>query len=428
MKARNSITAAVSFLLLSILACAPFTVSTPTTAPTQQPPPEATVTPTLPSMPTDQAPTSTVEAPTDQPVLEPQSAAPPRLPPGSRIQLDEIHMTNLSEGWGISAGLLLATADGGKTWREVTPNVAGAYKIYGAFLDQQTAWVILSPGDQIVQPLTIYFTKDGGSTWSTNSEALTLTTAMGDSTWAEFAVLDARNLWVMVRGVYVGAGTHYTHELFHSADGGVSWTSLGGETSDDYTGMAFADTAFGLRSLQTIGFYGPGAPAFDVTIDGGATWEGRELPAPPDAPDLFSAYPYCETYQPVLLSAQEISMLVGCFDDRNPPQEFNSYLYSSQDGGNTWTTTALPEGVLASTDSLIYMDANNALLLGKTMYKSADGGQTWSYIQEVTWDGQFSFIDPLHGWGVVWGGGLMALVDTSDGGKYWAEIKPVTGK
>jgi photosystem II stability/assembly factor-like uncharacterized protein len=211
-------------------------------------------------------------------------------------------MVSLTEGWGISGRYLLVTADGGQTWREVTPSAGEADKIYGAFLDRQTAWIIFSQGGQIDQTLTIYFTTDGGRTWSYNQGPPITTQVQGESTWAEFAALDARNVWVMVRGVYVVAGTHYNHELFHSADGGQTWTSQDGEISDDYTGMVFADTQFGLRSLQTTGSYGPGAPAYDVTTDGGAAWEGRELPAPPEAPDLFNQYPYCESYQPVLLS------------------------------------------------------------------------------------------------------------------------------
>jgi photosystem II stability/assembly factor-like uncharacterized protein len=247
-------------------------------------------------------------------------------------------------------------------------------------------------------------------------------------TWAEFAELDAKNVWVMARAVYLGAGTHFNHELFHTADGGQSWTSLDGEISDNYTGMVFADPEFGLRTLQTLGAYGPGAPAYDVTTDGGATWENRELPPPPGVPDLFNQYPYCETYQPVLLSAQSVHMLVGCFDDNTPPQQFTSYLYSSQDGCTTWTTVHLPNKVQASLDRLFYFDATHALLLGRDMYKSADGGQTWAYVQTVNWDAQLSFVDPLHGWATGGAAGQKALVNTIDGGKKWALIKPTITK
>jgi photosystem II stability/assembly factor-like uncharacterized protein len=337
-------------------------------------------------------------------------------------------MVTLTDGWGISGAYLLKTADGGQNWREVTPSTSQADTLFGAFLDAQTAWVVFSNGSQFNTPMTIYTTSDGGGTWRTNQGPPIYPNAMGDTTWAEFAALDAQNVWVMVRGVYVGAGTHHNHELFHTTDGGQTWTSQDGEISDDYTGMVFADPEFGLRTLQTTGAYGPGAPNYDVTTDGGATWQSRELPPPAGAPDLFNQYPYCESYQPVLLSAQSIHMLMACFDYKFPPQQFTSYLYSSQDGGSTWTTVHLPAKVLASEDRLFYFDASNALLLGRDMYKSADGGQTWTYVQTVTWDAQLSFVDPLHGWATGGAVGEKALVKTVDGGKKWILIKPVIVK
>ena len=383
---------------------------------------------TLPLEPSAEEPTPTTEELTTTPLnawptLAPQPAAPALLTPGNHLQLDEIHMVSLTEGWGIMGGYLLITADGGQTWHEVTPSVGKVDRIYGVFLDRQTAWIIFSYGGQINKNLTVYFTTDGGHTWTYNQGASIETNVAGESTWAEFAALDARNVWVMVRGVYLGAGTHFNHALFNTADGGLTWTSLDGEISDDYTGMVFADTRYGLRTLQTTGPYGPGAPAYDVTMDGGATWDGRELPPPQEAPDLFNQYPYCESYQPVFHSTLSIHMLVGCFNYHNPPTQFTSYLYSSQDGGMSWTTIHLPGKVLASQATLIYFDADHALLLGRDLYQSGDGGLSWSFVQTVYWDGQFSFVDSKHGWAVVRANGEVALVQTTNGGRTWSEIK-----
>jgi photosystem II stability/assembly factor-like uncharacterized protein len=288
--------------------------------------------------------------------------------------------------------------------------------------------VVFSSGNQVETPLIIYHTVDGGLTWTYNQGEPMYPNATGDATWAEFLALDPQNVWVMVRAVYLGAGTHYNHELFHTADGGQTWSSLDGEISDDYTGMVFADTEFGLRTLQTTGAYGPGAPNYDVSTDGGATWQSRELPPPPDAPDLFNQYPYCESYQPILLSNQSVRMLMSCFDYKIPPQQFTSYLYSSQDGGMTWTTVHLPAKVQAANDRLFYFDASHALLVGRDIYKSADGGQTWSYVQSVTWDAQLSFVDALNGWATGGAAGDKALVNTVDGGKKWLLIKPIIAK
>jgi photosystem II stability/assembly factor-like uncharacterized protein len=335
-------------------------------------------------------------------------------------------MKSRTEGWGLSGPYVLTTADGGQTWREATPPESfpsgTKNQAYGAFLNAQIAWIVFAEDVHISPEASVWYTTDSGRNWTPGAPLFHQ--IVGDSVWAEFAVLDAQNVWVLVRGVYLGAGTHFNHELFRTADGGLTWTSLDGQISDDYTGMVFADTKFGLRTLQTTEPYGPGPPAYDVTTDGGAAWESRELPLPPEAPDLFNQYPYCETYQPVLLSARSIRMLVGCFDWHYPPEQFTSYFYFSQDGGATWQTVHLPDKVQAEQYQLIYYGLNNALLLGRDMYLSTSDGQTWSFVRTVNWDGQFSFNDPQDGWAVARSNGEVALVQTIDWAATWTVIKP----
>jgi len=339
-------------------------------------------------------------------------------------------MKSRTEGWGLSGPYVLGTADGGQTWREATPPQtfpAGTkVQVYGAFLDAQTAWIVFAEDDQIPPEVSVWHTTDGGRNWT--AAAPLSHEVNGEKVWAEFAVLDAQNVWMLVRGVWVGAGTHFGHELFHTADGGVTWTSLDGQISDDYTGMAFADTEFGLRTLQTTGAYAPAPPGYDVTADGGVTWDERELPPPPEAPDLFYQYPYCETYQPVVLSVRSIRMLVGCFDYYTPPRQSTSYFYSSQDGGATWKTVHLPDGVQAAQAQLMYYGTNNALLLGRDMYLTASDGQTWSFVKTVNWDGQFSFSDPQYGWAVARANGEIALVRTTDWAATWTVLKPTVAQ
>jgi len=422
---------AAGLLLLANLACG---LQTGTATPVPATLPPATV------VPATQVPTAAgaTDVPTEAPTVAqptwpatpsvPQPAAAPSLHAGDPLQIDEIHMIDPTSGWALSGPYVLVTADGGKSWHEVTPPADTSAGVpdaaYGAFLDARTAWVIFSSANQIPTQAQVWHTTDGGATWTPGAPLMHQ--VVGDSVWAQFATLDAQNVWVMVRGVYVGAGTHYNHELFHTGDGGLTWTSLDGQISDDYTGMVFRDPLNGVRTLQTIGAYGPGPAAFDITSDGGATWTNVELPPPADMPDLFTRYDYCETYQPDLFSTTFIRMLVGCFDYYTPPHEFVSYLYASYDNGKTWSTQSLPDKVLASQDTLIFFDAYQVLLLGRDMYQNTNGGfGDWPKVKTVNWDGQFSFVDAKTGWAVARNAGQVALVATVDGAKTWSVIKPV---
>lgn len=410
--------------LLSVPAPVPASISTTVPAPTILPAtrPVSTAIPTLTTTPDVTVPA--VETSPAQAVSRPSAA--PHFRPGDPVQVDLISMKSRIEGWALSGATVLTTVDGGQTWREATPPedfpTGTDARAYGAFLDSHTAWIVFAVDGHIAPGASIWHTTDSGRNWTPGSPLNHQ--AIGDTVWAEFAVLDAKNVWVLVRGVYVGAGTHHNHELFHTTDGGLTWTSLDGQTSDDYTGIVFADTKFGLRTLQTTGAYAPAPPAYDVTTDGGAAWENRELPPPPNALSLFTQYPYCETYQSVLLSTRSIRMLVGCFDASYPPKQFASYFYSSQDGGTTWQTIRLPAKVQGWQAQLIYFGLNNALLLGRDEYLSTSDGQAWSPIKSVNWDGQFSFSDPQYGWAVARSNSAIALVNTIDGAATWKIIKP----
>jgi len=433
MKWQRLLNASATVVLLVSAGCN--AVATPTSPPLAP----ATSTPSPAQTETETAPGPA--SPTPEPPSLGEPAAPPHYQVGDPIQLDEIHMMNANEGWAISGPYVLVTTDGGVTWREATPPETlpdgATARAYGAFLDTQTAWVIFSIGKdqqdpQIAPEASVWHTADGGQTWTRGAPLLH--EAYGDYLWAEFAALNAEEVWLLVRGVYSAAGRHFRAQLFHTSDGGVTWTPLAGEAdlNWDFTGMVFSDGANGWLTWQTTGAYASSPPEYAVTNDGGDSWETFELPPPPDTRDFFDQYEYCEPYQPNLLSTDSIRMLVGCFDYFDPPQQFVSYLYASDDGGFTWETILLPDPVLASQYTLIYFglpasSRHGALLLGREIYSSTDDGRTWEHVKTVNWDGQFSFVDSLRGWAIASSSEGVALVSTADGGRTWALIKPVIG-
>lgn len=433
-------TGIICLLLSGTMTCSlmPVPVSTPlltAALPSTQLPSSTPLPPT--ATPTTELPTPTLEeeeppAVTVIPAVfsVPQPARPPRFKPGDPVKLDRIEMISRAEGWGISGGNVLTTQDGGLTWHEVTPPEVfppgSQITPYGAFLDTRFAWVIFGADGQINPNASVWFTTDEGKSW-TPGPAIHHQ-VYGDTVWAEFTVLDNQNLWLMIRGVYVGAGTHRDHQLFRSMDGGFTWTLLDSQTSDDYTGMVFTDASNGLRTLQTTGAYIAGPPVYEITNDGGITWESHDLPTPPGEPDLFTRYPYCETYQPVVISKGNIRIPVGCFDYGEPPKLFSGFFYSSQDGGKSWLTAPLPAKVRVEKSSLVYFGANYVLLLGREIYLSKSDGAAWSFVKSVNWDGVFSFTDPQYGWAVAVMNNETALVHTKNGALTWKIIKPVIAR
>ncbi|HEX2997530.1 MAG TPA: sialidase family protein [Anaerolineales bacterium] len=423
----------MTVLLLGSLACG--ATSPETLDPTQTLLPTAV--PSTP-LPTDEPVASqalvdeaATEPPsTPAPVVSPQPAV-ARYSPGDAIVLDRITMIDAQNGWAVSGGDVLFTTDGARTWREVTPPEAlppeSQVQAQGVFLDAWHAWIVFSIDRQIPVSAVVWWTEDGGHTWA--ASAALEHQVFGEQVWAEGFALDADHVWLLVRGVYVGAGTHHVAQLLRSTNGGFTWSPMSGdETFDynyDYTGMAFADGGHGLVTWQTTGAYAPGPPNYAMTSDGANTWTVHELPPPADKPDLFGSFDYCEPFQPHFLSQSSIRMLVGCFDAYDPPRAFNSYFYSSEDGGATWTSALLPEKVPASQDILFFFDEENALLVDRTIYRSTNGGKSWDPVKSVAWDGQFSFVDPQTGWAIAHSGSEIALVKTSNGGATWSEIKPV---
>lgn len=436
---------AVSAVLIS---CGPTSTSTPTPEPATLTdiPLAASAIPVTEEPSTTPLPTEIPQEPaqaTDQQfVANPLPAAPPHLKAGEKLTLDFIHMANITDGWGISGPSILITRDSGKSWQEVSPPetlpVGSLAKAYGTFPDEKTAWVIYGIDQtgstdpayayyQIQNNASVWSTTDGGKTWVASPPLMH--EAIGDWTWAEFTVLDDTTGWMMVRGVYLGAGTHYNAQFFQTLDG-VSWQPIpGGNLGVDYTGMVFADEDYGWLTWQTTGAYAAGPPEYAVTDDGGFNWETHELPPPEDAPDLFNQYEYCEPYQPNLLSNQSVRLLVACFDYYDPPRKFVSYLYSSEDAGGSWNIFPLPEKVNGSKSTLIFFDDNNTQLLGRDMYRSEDDGETWTFIKTVSWDGQFTFIDDQTGWAVATNDNReKALVQTTNGGKTWSRLDPVVAQ
>lgn len=426
-------------LMVTLAACQPTIGPSPQPSPTM-PPPAATPTILLSATPeptVGEPPTLTPAFPT------PASAPISHLAPGTALQLEWIEMASLTEGWAVG-GLsgqerhFLRTSDGGLLWKDVTPpdTDEGADGVRRSAMasarDARHAWILYGGVMDLERgpiAVVVWRTADGGQTWQPSR----VIEAPGGSGWFEplaMGFLDDGFGWLMAA---IDAGMNHQYiAVYTTSDDGASWARVVdpyGEQpvhSCPKTGLAFIDAQTGWMTRDCAGL--KDQVTVIITTDGGVTWTETSLPAIPSLPGGF-AYPnLCTPHEIRLDSPSAGSLIVSCRQYLETPTAAGDYvkegphaLFRTTDGGATWRVTDVPGG------SLYWLDAQRGWSLGRTILWTEDGGATWTRRHEVTWDGQFSFVDAANGWAVATNEDEKALVRTSSGGSKWSILKPVVG-
>ena len=345
----------------------------------------------------------------------------PQALPEDVAGLDSVHFVDAERGWvvgyarvgvvhsdgsggGHFAGAVLATADGGKTWRRQTvPEVLTGLRSVD-FVDADHGWAV--GGNALLS------TADGGKTW--RGQAL----PHGVQLMESFHFLDARHGWAAGHGV---GGV-----LLSTADGGKTW-----QKSEMPAGRwRLAAVAFtGAKTGWAVGEVRErGGGLLLLTADGGDTW--RKQPLPEGVGALYSVH----------FPDADHGWAVGY----GPPgNDEVSLLLATSDGGKTWRKQAPPEGVAGAYSKLYsvhFVDADHGWAAGLTwggaggpnlvglLLSTGDGGRTWRNQPLPEPVGPLlsvHFADADHGCAVgrdpdllVAGGKCIAL-STADGGKTW---------
>lgn len=417
--------------------------ATKTSAPTNSP----TISPSASSVPTSTQtplPTQTVTPtpyPTSAKVKE--SGKPvviPADPSTAEITITEIHMISHRNGWAMDDSgkrvRVLRTRDGGRTWRDVTPHYESwsPYTIpsntnqfiidefvprlgNGAFLDSQRAWISTKYGQEEFDfrmaeaGRILLSTQDGGQSWH-----MVLLPEDHVSGQANLSFVDPLHGWL---NIYPRAGLGHK-ALYRTKNGGETWELLysGPTIARSPLHVTFGDAQTVLMAFPFVGMsYNP---YLSWSRSGGETWEdAQRLNIPQDSGiDLSLSSVGCGTEYPHLFSDQRGFVMVECRITIEEKFKYRSFLYRTDDGGQTWETNPAPTG------RLYLLTPDVGWILGKDIYRTTDGGQTWRKVNTVSWEGQFSFVDPLHGWAVAKDEGETALVTTEDGGYSWEIIDP----
>lgn len=357
------------------------------------------------------------------PVMEPTQ---PETADSGGLQLYKIHMVDENRGWGMGltegkAPMTLRTNDGGRSWKDTgvpleSGNDPGSILMACFFLNETTAWAV--PFNVSFSPLTgqsIWKTTDGGESWQ---ESTLLTDGLMEVFYiSHMFFVDEQNGWLMA---HVGAGMNHDYiAIYRTGDGGSTWERIMDPMSDDSgiqscqkNGLVFSDVRTGWLTGSCNGV-APGV-LFFRTEDGGASWEGIDLSPPSDQLGLFQSFDTACGSQFPDAGANEMRVEVACKKMNASLDQPITMLYTSSNGGNSWTMRDVPGGLLT------YLPDDGLLVMGSLTTISWDNGETWKELPVISDGIQAQFITNKTGWILLSNGKV--IYETIDGGESWQEI------
>ncbi len=352
-----------------------------------------------------------------------------------------------SHGFRLGGGGVLATRDGGRTWRAVFRG-CGDFGFGGLdFLDEQRGYVMCGSQPATIEMLkSLYATTDGGSTWHLVERSHLFASPRrrlkGDiPTQGHVAGIrfrsprdglmivhrvgvdltrDGGHHWRTIVGAETGLfvdGVEWparnriyalltSGEVIRSDDRGRHWRSVIPQSASPPIGpIAFASARNGIGIGRNDWEWDPRAVL--STRDGGRTWSRRgELPRLENATGI------------VLEGRNRVWVTGYTVPDR--PRVFRSV-----DSGRTWTRVAVPVGSFAAISiprpGLVYL-----MNMGGLLFRSRDDGVHWSRVSDAHRDlRDFAFASANDGYALEHnpGRGSDQLLHSVDGGRSWKAMK-----
>jgi photosystem II stability/assembly factor-like uncharacterized protein len=373
------------------------------------------------------------------------AGAAPRSHIAAPIHLATIHMIDAQVGWGQNGRAVVRTANGGRSWIDVTPGAfrhagiaGGPAGMPGAFfLNANDAWLAVTSGQDLYNArITVYRTTDGGRHWQA---ATVPATGLATPSFA-----NGRDGWLFVsKGP--GAGQN-PYILLRTVDGGAHWRVVAQHTPVRQTQGSFpgCDCTGAVTFRDRLTGWSTGTqfalPLRDwlwISHDGGYTWRHQNLAVP-------RGFTLIDTDAPVFAGRSDGVFLAQFLEGK---QTGIFALYATHDGGATWTRGAWLSTLQGGAISSSIVDPQHAWVSdGRRIYRRTDGGGHWTSIYPSVpafargfWtngrvtasspDTTIDFVSATTGFAYdpQRHGARQFILRTTDGGATWQAIYPVSG-
>lgn len=265
----------------------------------------------------------------------------------------DVVFVNANTGWIAGEHNVRKTTDGGLTWTKQTPDPVTHDLSFMAlhFRNADSGWAGGMQGEA-----TIYYTTNGGQSWSPGLAPKGNGIATGASTW---------DLALLPSGAGLAAGSR---SMGHTTDG-RQWTTQ--TLSPNFRTVDFAD------SLIAVAAGGNGHMM--RTVDGGLTWTAL--------PSVTSS-----NLLQLRFATDSVGWCVG----------HNGTLLRTVDRGATWSL--IPTGTDADLWTTFFFDRDTGYIGGEDglLWKTTNGGTTW--LRQPTGTSttitRLFFLSPGVGWAV----------------------------
>jgi len=288
-----------------------------------------------------------------------------------------ISAVNVKNVWASgTGGTYVHTSDGGRTWMAAVVPGAEQLDFRGihAFNSRTVLLVSSGPGDKS----KVYKTKDGGLHWTlefTNPDAK--------------GFYDAVAFWDARHGIVLGDPVDGRFAIFTTDDGGVTWQKQTGPVALDKEGaFAASNSCLVVRGKRQawFGTGGPGAARVFHSNDGGKSWSVATTPIRNDSASagIFS------------LAFRDRLHGIAVGGDYNKPTETAQNIAVTDDGGKTWTTPKGPPPA-GFRSAVCNLSGRMWITVGTSGSDiSTDGGQSWKRLDS----GSYNAIElsPLQLW------------------------------